>query len=75
MPNPRWLRYDPNDDKSRHAAADADCCEEMAEKYRWRLVSVELNGSEILPVDCVFDGKTELPDWYKEREGKEDEDD
>ncbi len=29
MPNPRWLRYDPNDDKSRHAAADADCCEEM----------------------------------------------
>jgi len=27
--NPNWLRYDPDEDKSPHAAADPDCCEEM----------------------------------------------
>jgi hypothetical protein len=29
MPKPR---YDEDENKSRHAAVDGDCCEEMAEK-------------------------------------------
>ncbi|AFZ22483.1 hypothetical protein Cylst_0106 [Cylindrospermum stagnale PCC 7417] len=59
-------RYDEKEDKSRHAAADEDCCEEMAEKYGWRLVDTEKTGNDILPVDCVFDGKTEFPESYYE---------
>ena len=34
-------RYDEKNNKSRHAAADEDCCEEMSEKYGWKLVDVE----------------------------------
>ena len=42
MPNnPNWLRYDPDEDKSRHGAADPDCCEEMEEKYGWKLIEIE----------------------------------
>jgi hypothetical protein len=61
MPKPR---YDENTDKSRHAAADEDCCQEMAEKYGWKLVDVEKTGNDILSVDCVFEGKTEFPTSY-----------
>lgn len=61
MPKPR---YDEEKDKSRHAAADEDCCEEMAQKYGGRLVDVEETGDSTLPVDCVFDGKTEFPKSY-----------
>jgi hypothetical protein len=33
MPNdPNWLRYDPDEDKSRHAAADEACCYRDAKK-------------------------------------------
>ena len=75
MPNnPNWLRYDPDEDKSRHGAADPDCCEEMEEKYGWKLIEIEKIDGPILKVDCVFQGKTELSDWYKELESKEDED-
>jgi len=72
--NPNWLRYDPDEDKSRHGAADPDCCEEMEEKYGWKLIEIEKIDGPILKVDCVFQGKTEFPDWYKELESKEDED-
>ncbi len=34
-------RYDEDENKSRHAAADEDCCDEMADKYGWQLVDVE----------------------------------
>ena len=75
MPNnPNWLRYDPDEDKSRHGAGDPDCCEEMQEKYGWKLIEIEKIDGPILKVDCVFQGKTEFPDWYKELESKEDED-
>lgn len=57
-------RYDEEENKSRHAAADEDCCEEMSEKYGWKLVDTEETGNDILPVDCVFDGKTEFPQSY-----------
>jgi hypothetical protein len=47
--------------KSRHAAADEECCHQMAEKYGWKLVDVEPTGNNILPVDCIFEGETEFP--------------
>lgn len=72
--NPRWLRYEPDEDKSRHAAADPDCCEEMEQKYGWKLIEIEKIDGPIFKVDCVFKGQTEFPDWYKELESKEDED-
>lgn len=61
MPKPR---YDEERNESRHAAADADCCEEMADKYGWNLKRVELTNNNTLEVDCVFDGKTEFPKPY-----------
>ncbi|HLP90285.1 MAG TPA: hypothetical protein VK184_17070 [Nostocaceae cyanobacterium] len=61
MPKPR---YDEEADKSRHAAADEDDCENMAKKYGWQLVDIEETDNKILPVDCVFDGKTEFPASY-----------
>jgi hypothetical protein len=58
-------------DKSRHAAADEECCDEMAEKYGWKLVDVEETGNDVLPVDCVFDGETEFPQSYYDTEEKD----
>jgi len=58
------LRYDEEENKSRHAAADEECCEEMAEKYGWELADTEETDNDILPVDCVFEGKTEFPKSY-----------
>lgn len=65
-------RYDEQEDKSRHAAADKDCCEEMESKYGWRLVDVEETANPVLPVDCVFDGKTEFPPSYYDTDKGED---
>jgi len=48
------LRYDPDEDKSRHGAADPDCCEEMEEKYGWKLIEIDKIDGPILKVDCVF---------------------
>jgi hypothetical protein len=58
--------------KSRHAAADEECCDEMAEKYGWKLVDVEETGNDILPVDCIFEGDTEFPKSYYDIEEKDD---
>ncbi|WP_254445180.1 hypothetical protein [Anabaena sp. UHCC 0204] len=45
---------------------------EMSEKYGWKLVDIEKTGNDILPVDCVFDGKTEFPQSYYDTDtGKE----
>ncbi len=65
MPNPR---YDEETNKSRHAAADKECCEEMSDKYGWRLVEIEETETPILSVDCVFEGKTEFPKSYYDNE-------
>ena len=37
-------------------------------------IEIEKIDGPILKVDCVFQGKTEFPDWYKELVSKEDED-
>ncbi|NJK38248.1 MAG: hypothetical protein HC835_11370 [Oscillatoriales cyanobacterium RM2_1_1] len=65
-------RYDEQEDQSRHAAADEDCCEEMANRYGWQLVDVEPSNIPILKVDCVFAGETEFPKSYYETEKEED---
>lgn len=65
MPKPR---YEEEENLSRHAAADADCCDEMADRHGWKLVGVEETGNSVLPVDCVFEGKTEFPPSYYEKE-------
>jgi hypothetical protein len=68
-------RYDEEENVSRHAAADSDCCKEMEDKYGWDLKRIEpIENDRIFKVDCVFEGKTEFPDWIKEQERKEDED-
>jgi hypothetical protein len=59
-------RYDPEEDKSGHLAASDDHCEEMAKRNDWDLVDIEPSGDNILPVDCVFDGKTEFPRPFNE---------
>ena len=69
MPEPR---HNENENKSRHAAADDDCCDEMAEKYGWQLVDVEQTGDPILPVDCVFEGETEFPKSYYDTDKEQD---
>lgn len=66
-------RYDEDEDVSRHAAADEDCCEEMAEKYGWQLLDVEETDNPILEVDCVFEGKTEFPKSYYDNEKDKDD--
>jgi hypothetical protein len=58
MPKPR---YDEENNETRHAAADEDCCEDMAETYGWKLKNVEDINHSILSKDCVFDGYCEFP--------------
>jgi len=66
-------RYDPDENVSRHAASDEDCCEEMEEKYGWTLVETErLDNDPIFEVDCVFDGKTEFPKSYYDTDREDD---
>ncbi|MGB7056279.1 MAG: hypothetical protein WBD58_01105 [Geitlerinemataceae cyanobacterium] len=38
----------------------------MAKRNDWDLVDIEPSGDSILPVDCVFDGKTEFPRPFNE---------
>lgn len=59
-------RYDEQENVSRHAAADRDCCLEMEDKYGWKLLDVEETGNRVLEVDCVFEGKTEFPRPFNE---------
>jgi len=71
MPKPR---YDEDENVSRHAAANADCCEEMEQKYGWNLLDIEPLESDIFEVDCVFEGNTEFPKSYynADKEQKDD---
>lgn len=46
----------------------------MEEKYGWKLIEIEKLDGQIFKVDCVFQGQTEFPDWYKELEREENED-
>jgi hypothetical protein len=65
MVNPR---YDPEEDVSRHGAADEKDCDNMRKKYGWKLKRTERTDRKILEVDCVFEGDTEFPRPYHETE-------
>jgi hypothetical protein len=65
MPKPR---YDEDENVSRHGAANEDCCEDMSDKYGWKLIDVEQTGNPILSVDCVFEGDTNFPKSFYDSE-------
>lgn len=43
--------------ENRHSATDAEQCKKMAKLNGWKLLYVEPNGTEILKVDCIFEGE------------------
>jgi len=56
------MSVDPNQDKeTTHSATDEDKCYEMEARYGWDLNKVVETKSEILSVDCIFDGDAEFP--------------
>lgn len=65
MPKPR---YDEEENISRHAVANEDCCEEISERYGWSLLDIEATSDSSLTVDCVFEGETEFPRSFNENE-------
>jgi hypothetical protein len=44
-----------------HFATDPKKCEEMADKYNWKLQRYKDTGSGNLPVECIFEGDAEFP--------------
>lgn len=59
--NPAWLRYDPDENISRHAATDDEYCYEMETKYGWTLKRIEKLKGDTLKADRAIEGKTEFP--------------
>ena len=58
------LRYDPEEDVSRHAATDFKKCKDMERHYGWKLKDVErlrVSPDSIFKVDCVFEGNVDFP--------------
>jgi|GEM_PF-393389 hypothetical protein len=65
------LRYDEDENLSRHAAVNPDDCKEMEKKYGWELIKIEelpLSINQVFEVDCVFLGKTEFPKSFYDKE-------
>lgn len=52
-----------DDSTSSHAAATPEDCDSMARRNNWKLVETRPNGNRVLPVDCVFEGKTKFPNY------------
>lgn len=64
-------RYDSEGNLSRHGATSESCCYQMQQKYGWKLIDIEPLETEILKVDCVFEGRTEFPKSYYDPEEEE----
>ncbi|MFB2921110.1 MULTISPECIES: hypothetical protein [Aerosakkonema] len=48
---------------SQHAVTERRMCYEMERRYGWKLLRIELTGDKTLKYDCVFEGKTEFPNY------------
>jgi hypothetical protein len=46
-----------NRKENRHSATEVEQCKIMAKLNGWKLLYVEPNGSQILKVDCIFEGE------------------
>jgi len=57
--NPAWLRYDPAENISRHAATDDECCYEMETKYGWTLKRIEKLKGDTLKADRAIESKAD----------------
>ncbi|MEG4305891.1 hypothetical protein [Microcoleus sp. D3_18a_C4] len=54
---------------SNHSVTDRWRCTAMEKKYGWKLLRIERNqNNPVLKWDCVFNGKTEFPDYLEETE-------
>lgn len=58
---------------TRHAATDPEKCEEMRDKYGWNYVGWESTTSDLLKVNCLFEGDAEFPKSRMDYGEKEDE--
>ncbi|HEY9634715.1 MAG TPA: hypothetical protein V6D14_15035 [Coleofasciculaceae cyanobacterium] len=51
---------------SRHSVTERRRCYEMEKRYEWRLLRIELTRDKTLKYDCVFEGKTEFPNYLED---------
>lgn len=51
---------------SRHAVTERGKCYKMEKKYGWTLLRIERTGDNTLKYDCMFEGKTEFPNYLED---------
>ncbi|MGB5896790.1 MAG: hypothetical protein WBD58_18105 [Geitlerinemataceae cyanobacterium] len=61
MPKSRKERQLEERKTTSHWAISEEACESMEEKYGWTLVETNRDNSNLLPVECVFEGEAEFP--------------
>lgn len=52
---------------SRHAVTERIRCYQIEQKYAWKLLRIELTGDKTLKYLCVFEGKTEFPNYQEDQ--------
>jgi hypothetical protein len=62
------LRYDPEEDVSRHAVTEKERCQQIEKRYSWKLKRIESLNDIFFNFDCVYEGTTEFPKSYYEME-------
>ncbi|NER45203.1 MAG: hypothetical protein F6J86_27285 [Symploca sp. SIO1B1] len=60
------LRLDSDKPESHHCVTERRKCYEMSQKYNWKLLRIERTGDKTLKYDCVFEGKTEFPNYLED---------
>lgn len=56
----------PKENISRHAVTERKRCYEIEKKYGWKLLRIEPSGDKTLKYYCVFEGKTEFPEYMED---------
>lgn len=51
---------------SRHAVTERNRCYQMEQKYGWKLLRIELTGDKTLKYNCIFEDKTEFPNYQED---------